>query len=378
METPAIHNRRKIKMSFLQELDSKEAQYDTHVKRILSNRYILAWILKHATEEFSGLSIKQIAVECIGDDISVSKEKVMPGQTNTETEAPKRPGRILGMNTEDKVPGEGAIYYDIRFSAYAPGKREATKILLNLEAQKTFYEKYALVTRGIFYAARMISAQLDTEFTAGNYSDMKKVYSIWICMNAPNFIGNAVAEYSIKKQDIIEEIPDVKEDYDKMSILMVYLNGTKKGKDKGEGFIRLLNTLLAPDMTAEEKGKVLSEEYGIEIKDDFGEEVNCMCNLGEGIREEALEEGIELGLKQGIEQGIEQGIKQGLTQGRTQGEDRKLIELVCKKLKKEKTPNTIASELEEDLEKIQSICEVAAPFAPDYAFDEVYKAWGRG
>ena len=30
METPAIHNRRKIKMTILQELDSKEARTDEH------------------------------------------------------------------------------------------------------------------------------------------------------------------------------------------------------------------------------------------------------------------------------------------------------------------------------------------------------------
>lgn len=364
-------------MTILQELDTKEAQYDAHVKRILSNHYVLAWILKNTTEEFKEVSIKQIAEECIAGDISISRIKVMPGQTNAEAEEnedtengrnisgeddakgkgreQKRPERILGMNTEDKVPGEGAIYYDIRFSAYAPGKTEATKILLNLEAQKSFYEKYALVTRGIFYGARMISAQLDTEFTAENYSDMKKVYSIWICMNAPNYIGNAVTEYSITKKDIIGIIPDIKEDYDKMSVLMIYLNGTKKGRDKGDGFVRLLNILLTPDMTAEEKGKILTEEYEIETKDDFEEEINCMCNLGEGIREEALEEGIE--------------------QGRTQGEAQKLIEQVCKKLKKGKIPNTIAEELEENLEKIQSICEIAEPFAPSYALDEVYKAW---
>ena len=364
-------------MTILQELDTKEAQYDVHVKRILSNRYVLAWILKNTTEEFKEVSIKQIAEECIAGDISISRIKVMPGQTNAEAEEnedtengrnisgedvakgkgreQKRPERILGMNTEDKVPGEGAIYYDIRFSAYAPRKTEATKILLNLEAQKSFYEKYALVTRGIFYGARMISAQLDTEFTAENYSDMKKVYSIWICMNAPNYIGNAVTEYSITKKDIIGIIPDIKEDYDKMSVLMIYLNGTKKGRDKGDGFVRLLNILLTPDMTAEEKGKILTEEYEIETKDDFEEEINCMCNLGEGIREEALEEGIE--------------------QGRTQGEAQKLIEQVCKKLKKGKIPNTIAEELEENLEKIQSICEIAEPFAPSYALDEVYKAW---
>ena len=364
-------------MSILQELETQEAQYDEYVKRILSNRCILAWILKHTTEEFSEISIEQIAEECISEEISISKVRVMPGQTNTEKRArtdsfkendvdakgrdkeKRQPERILGANTEDKLPGEGTIYYDIRFSAYAQGKTEVTKILLNLEAQKSFYKKYALVTRGIFYAARMISAQLDTEFTADNYSDMKKVYSIWICMNAPNYIGNAVAEYSIKKKDIIEGIPDIKEDYDKISVVMVCLNGTKEGRDKGDGLIRLLNTLLATDMTAEEKGKILSEDYGVEIGDRFGEEMDHMCNLGEGIREDALEEGMEIGRKEGL----------------AQGENRKLIELVCKKIKKGKTSDIIAEELEEEPEKIQSICDAATPFAPDYDCDEVYKAW---
>ncbi len=39
-------DKRKVKMSILQELEREEAQYDEHVKRSLSNRYILVWILK--------------------------------------------------------------------------------------------------------------------------------------------------------------------------------------------------------------------------------------------------------------------------------------------------------------------------------------------
>ena len=134
-------------MSILQELESSEAQYDAHVKRILCNRYVLAWILKNTTEEFCGIPINQIAEECISEDISISKVRVMPGQTNVDIVEEnvesiscgnKKTERILGSNTEDKVPGEGGIFYDIRFSAYMPGKAGATKILLNLEAQKTF------------------------------------------------------------------------------------------------------------------------------------------------------------------------------------------------------------------------------------------------
>ena len=56
----------------------------------------------------------------------------------------------------------------------------------------------------------------------------------------------------------------------------------------------MLNTLLSEDMEVEEKGKRLSEDYDIEINEGFGEELEHMCNLGEGIREDALEEGISV------------------------------------------------------------------------------------
>ena len=41
-----------------------------------------------------------------------------------------------------------------------------------------------------------------------------------------------------------------------------------------------------------------------------------MCNLGEGIREQAYEKGLKQGLTQGIEKGISQGRVEGLAQGR--------------------------------------------------------------
>ncbi len=191
-----------MRMTIYQDVTSPEVQYDEHVKRVLSDRYVLAWILKHTTGEFAQLSIETIAEECIGDDIEVSRKAVLPG-------------RIAGSNTEDKVPGEGTVNYDIRFSAYVPvacaeqcdeaeacqtkpvlqERADAIKVLVNVEAQKDFYVNYPLVTRGVFYGARMLSSQMDTEFFADDYSGMKKVYSIWICMNTPNYIGNAISEY---------------------------------------------------------------------------------------------------------------------------------------------------------------------------------------
>lgn len=51
-----------------------------------------------------------------------------------------------------------------------------------------------------------------------------------------------------------------------------------------------------------------------------------------------------------------EGVKQGIEQGIEQGEGLKLIDLVQRKLRKGKTPEVIADELEEPLENIEHIC----------------------
>lgn len=79
--------------------------------------------------------------------------------------------------------------------------------------------------------------------------------------------------------------------------------------------------------------------------------------------------------EEGIQLGIEQGIEQGRTIGRFEGENRKLTEMVCKKLQKGKSPEIIADELEEEIDQIQSICKVAFLYAPRYDCDKVYDAW---
>lgn len=48
----------------------------------------------------------------------------------------------------------------------------------------------------------------------------------------------------------------------------------------------------------------------------------------------------------------QKGVEDGEERGMSQGESLKLIDLVCRKLQKEKTLETIAEELEEYLEQI--------------------------
>ena len=136
-------------------LAAGKSQYDAQCKRILANKVILAWILKYTVKEFEEMSIRRIK-QCIGNDIMISQVRVDPGKTNTSTFEYEK---IIGETGEDKVPGEGEVYFDFRFSVYLPVKGEKVKMIINVEAQKDFHPGYAVPSRGVFYGARMISAQ---------------------------------------------------------------------------------------------------------------------------------------------------------------------------------------------------------------------------
>lgn len=59
-------------------------------------------------------------------------------------------------------------------------------------------------------------------------------------------------------------------------------------------------------------------------------------------------------------------------EGREEGRVLNLITLICRKLSKNKLPETIAEELEEDLSFVEKVCEVAKQFAPEYNAEEIY------
>lgn len=81
---------------------------------------------------------------------------------------------------------------------------------------------------------------------------------------------------------------------------------------------------------------------------------------------EADREGMKRGMERGMKQGMKQGLEQGLEQGIKQGISLHLIDQVCKKLEKGKTPEDTASELETDIEEILPVYTAASRFAPDY------------
>ena len=63
----------------------------------------------------------------------------------------------------------------------------------------------------------------------------------------------------------------------------------------------MLEELLKKEAVADKK-KILSEEYGIVMRDDTERRLNTMCNLSEVVLEKGIEKGIEKGMRQLIQQ----------------------------------------------------------------------------
>lgn len=64
--------------------------------------------------------------------------------------------------------------------------------------------------------------------------------------------------------------------------------------------------------------------------------------------------------------------------GYSEGEEKKLIELICKKMKKNCSAEEIADLLEEDKEKVEAIYNTVLNFAPDYNIEKIWRKLGGG
>ena len=138
----------------------ENAKYDAACKRLLSEKYILAWIMKSCLTEYQDCTVKEIAEEYIEGQPSVESIPAAPDKTNPV---------IRGLRTEDSSQTEGTVTYDVRFYAYAPGTKKLIRLIINVESQLKYNAGYPLLKRAIFYGSRMISSQYGTEFTNAEY-----------------------------------------------------------------------------------------------------------------------------------------------------------------------------------------------------------------
>ena len=240
------------------------AQYDNRVKRILSEKHILAHILAKTVDEFKGMDPSDIVTYIEGEP-KIGIVPVEPGLTNIE-KTDESGQRVKGLNSENVEANEGLIRFDIIF--YVRLKNGLSQIIVNVEAQKDEPVSYKILNRAIFYVSRLISSQKERDFVNTNYDDIKQVFSIWVCMNMSN---NSLSHFHLKKDEMLEPY-DWKGNADLLNIVMIGVTNELPERDEKYELHRLIGALLSDRLRENEKLDI------------------TMCNLSQGIVDRVTEE----------------------------------------------------------------------------------------
>jgi hypothetical protein len=261
--------------------DQQKALYDEACKTVLSEKGIAAHILKECVEEYKDIPVSDIIHKYIQGKPVISKILVQDEGTLT---------KIRTEQTEDSSEKEGTVFFDVRFTVLVPDEEDSfIELIINFEAQNDFHPGYPLLKRGIYYCSRMISSQYGTVFTKSDYGKIIKVYSIWICTNPTLEQEYSITRYKMTEENLVGKVKAPKQHYDLLDVVMICL-GRKKYNEL-TGLLSLLNlTLLDNNLDSNEKRRILSTEFNVEITPELEKGVDDMCNLSAGIEKNAREE----------------------------------------------------------------------------------------
>ena len=276
----------------LSALGDGVAKVDEKIKALLADKQILARILKYSVEDFKEYDILEIINRI--EEVEILEVPVDSGLSH---KSKNEFGKISGSNTEDNVPGEGVIYYDIRFNVTKGKKR--IKVLINIEAQATTSVSrlgYHIENRMTYYLSRMISAQKEQEFFGSDYDKIKEVISIWICMDARKN-EDSIIEYQLR--------PEVKfgenihpEEINLLKGILIKIRGGKNMTQSKNKLIEMLEYVIA-DHSVEEKKNYLKNKCGVEMTKELERKVEAMGeSMGRAILQGMLEDAWDKGVAQ--------------------------------------------------------------------------------
>ena len=324
------------------DITEGRARLDEACKSLLSEKAILSRILKHTVEGFEELDPDEIAEKYILGEPEVSRIPVMPGSARMDSckdnnhEGSSSPSRVEASGAESIIPGEGKVMFDIRINVLLPEERNKDgswiHIIVNVEAQNDFYPGYPFVRRGLFYCARMISAQYGTIFKNSEYDRIRHVYSIWIFMDPPAGRKNTVYRYGMEETCLYGDgrKMEPRRNYDLITMVMVCLG--KGDVDRNNSLLGMLEVLFSNTIGKEEKKEILSRDYGLKMTEPVGRKEDNMCNYSEYVWNGGIKKGIEIGKNQG------KGI----------GALGKIVNQILKKRDRGQAPDRIADDLLEE------------------------------
>lgn len=245
------------------ENNADHISYDALCKQLLSEKSILAWIMKYCVSECQEMAVEDI-IRCIEASPSVSAAPVFPDEKNTTL--------INGMNTVNTSHDEGTVAFDILFAAMIPSSKPM-RLIINVEVQMDFNSHYPQTSRAEYYSAWLISSQKGREFT-----------------NPPKYRENTIYTTSVRMKERSGRMGRPINGYGLQRTAFIILGNEEK--KEAEGVLRLLDVLFRSDKDVEERKRILEEEFHIAMNEDMEMEVRQMCNLSKGVEERGIRKGI--------------------------------------------------------------------------------------
>ena len=238
--------------------------------------------------------------------------------------------------------------------------------LLDLEMQVDHLDSY--INRSIFYMGKLINESLES---GEDYDKMKETIVISIVNRTlfPQY-KKAFSTYCLKEDEENHKLSEITRihflELGKINVAEKSINEMTLHERLGVYF------KYAAD---ESKRELIDQllEYEAEVIDltkPILEEISAEKELRE-LEEARRRYRYDVNTAHSV--GHREGKAEGRIEGRSEGEMLHRINLVCKKLSKGKSVETIADELEEDIIIIEPICKIAEQFAPDYDPEQIYK-----
>ena len=269
--------------------------------------------------------------------------KFLFDETMADREAYQAMVSIL-LENEIEILGNPETEKEFRVS---PELREVRLDVVAMDAEKTLYytEMQRRNTGNLLKRSRYYQALLDASLLEPGCKDFNLLNDSCFILIAPfDLFGKGLYRYTF--EGVCRECPDLKLND---GAVRIFIN--TRGKNAGEFSGEFLELMRYIEKSTDETAETLESPRVKRIHERVSQ-VRKFEKVGFRFRWKCEE------LDYAREDGEKAGIKKG--------EQGKLIEQVCKKLSKNKTPEEIAEELEEDPEIILRICRAAKEFAPAY------------
>ncbi len=236
----------------------------------------------------------------------------------------------------------------------SPQLRQIRLDVVSMDKEKKLYytEMQKKNTGNLIKRSRYYQSQLDVSLLEPGSTDFNLLNDSYFILIAPfDLFGKGLYRYTF--EGVCRECPDLKIN-DGAVRIFINTNGGNR-KDFSQEFLDFMEYI------TKTTDKAASDTKSSKIK-----------LIHKQVKRIKLSEKMGVKYMQRWEE-IVYAKEEGRLCGKAEGENLKLIKLICKKIKKGKSPEEIAEDLEEEIDTVRLIYELAMESAPEFDSDKIFE-----